>query len=56
MTDELEEFRDPAKLKLFFEDLDQEIENPAGLYQDARAQNDALRTRIDLANKLIARE
>ena len=43
MADELDEFRDPEKLKLFFEDLDQEIENLAGLYQDARAQNDALR-------------
>ena len=30
MADELDEFRDPEKLKLFFEDLDQEIENLAG--------------------------
>ena len=43
MTDELKDFSNPEKLKLFFEDLDQEIDNLAGLYQDARAQNDALR-------------
>lgn len=39
MTDD---FRDPKKLKLFLEEIDDDIENLAGLYQDARAQNTAL--------------
>lgn len=45
MTDEnLNDFQDPAKLKAFFEEIDEETENLAGLYQQASAENEALRT------------
>lgn len=41
-----DDFSDPKKLKRFFDEIDDEIANLTGLYQNARAENDALRTAL----------
>lgn len=43
MADDLNDFADPAKLKEFFEEVEEDFENLHGLFRDAHAANDALR-------------